>query len=293
MRIGTGDEGSPMTGVRWVRCLVAAFVFAGAGAPAVAIPFDATLRFDVGHTAGPLIFTGAGAGSSSASGVILPASVFSGIESVERGRFSAPFGIFGLSQVAVKVLGNGAGGFAGSPLAGTMPVRGAALFKGNLGAGPITWIRVPLFTPHTAASAADVGLGVGGQWSRQYATAAGTLALDAFHTSWSAGMHTVTALPYYVYYHVPTGKQASFQIGYRYDNATAMYTGTDSRTPGGLGQLTLVSPTKVTLYSTGLLSMSEVILGTLTLSFVPEPGTGLLLGAGVAFLAFLGRRRMR
>jgi len=103
-------------------------------------------------------------------------------------------------------------------------------------------------------------------------------------------MHTVTALPYYVYYHVPTGKRASFQIGYRYDNGTAMYTGTDSRTPGGLGQVTLVSPTKVILHAD--LSYQEMILGSLSMSFVPEPGTLLLLGPGVACLAFLGRRRM-
>ena len=34
-------------------------------------------------------------------------------------------------------------------------------------------------------------------------------------------------------------------------------------------------------------------LGKLTLNFVPEPGTLLLLGSGVAGLAALGRRRMR
>jgi PEP-CTERM motif len=34
------------------------------------------------------------------------------------------------------------------------------------------------------------------------------------------------------------------------------------------------------------------VLGTLTLNFVPEPGTLLLLGSGVAGLAILGRRRM-
>jgi len=43
------------------------------------------------------------------------------------------------------------------------------LFKGNLGAGPITWIGVPLYTAHAAASTAGkIGLGVGGRWSRPY-----------------------------------------------------------------------------------------------------------------------------
>jgi hypothetical protein len=34
-----------------------------------------------------------------------------------------------------------------------------------------------------------------------------------------------------------------------------------------------------------------VILGQLTLSFAPEPSTGVLVGCGVAFLALLGGRR--
>jgi hypothetical protein len=70
-----------------------------------------------------------------------------------------------------------------------------------------------------------------------------------------------------------------------------MFTGTDSRTPGGLGQVTLVSPTKVATTLTGTLE-NLFVVGTLTLSFVPEPGTFLLLGSGVAGLAMRGRRRM-
>lgn len=71
---------------------------------------------------------------------------------------------------------------------------------------------------------------------------------------------------------------------------TISYEGTDSRTPGGRGQVTLVSPTKVTVFESG---PPFIVLGTLTLSFVPEPGTLSLLGAGVAVLGALGRRRLR
>jgi hypothetical protein len=52
-----------------------------------------------------------------------------------------------------------------------------------------------------------------------------------------------------------------------------------------------VSPTKVITNVTGGLEVF-VIGGTLTLSFVPEPGTFLLLGSGIAGLAMLGRGRM-
>jgi hypothetical protein len=59
--------------------------------------------------------------------------------------------------------------------------------------------------------------------------------------------------------------------------------------PGGGGTLTLVSPGKVYV-STG---NKLAVIGTLTLTYVPEPGTVLLLGAGALGLGALGRRRVR
>jgi hypothetical protein len=68
---------------------------------------------------------------------------------------------------------------------------------------------------------------------------------------------------------------------------TVTGTGFDNRTAAGKGTLVLVSPTVIGL---GVLG-SIASISTLTLTYVPEPGTLLLVGAGAACLATAGRRR--
>lgn len=62
--------------------------------------------------------------------------------------------------------------------------------------------------------------------------------------------------------------------------------GIDDRTPGGKGTLVLVSPVVVDMQPLGSLAA----VATLTLEYVPEPGTLLLIGTGMA-LWLLARRR--
>jgi len=266
----------------FARC-TAALAVALAAAPAAALPFTATLGISFGPL-GQLVFPGAGSGSSTASAVTLPGGTFVGAGQV---ALSPDPGFIYLRAV---VSGNGAGVLSGDPLAGTLPVFGR--FAGLIadGGGPLTALYFPLFSSHAQGSTArPVGLGVGGTWSFVI-TKLPSLYQKVFHTGWSTGMKTFTGVVQTYTYHDPDGFGASHPVK-RTAPGTAMYTGSDSRTPGGLGQVTLISPTKVVTTLVGPPVYSVVALGELTLNFVPEPSTGLLLGAGVALLAVLGRSR--
>jgi hypothetical protein len=63
----------------------------------------------------------------------------------------------------------------------------------------------------------------------------------------------------------------------------------DKRTAGGQGTVQLVAPVSAKLNGGALGTMP--IVGVLTLHFVPEPGTLLLVGSGIAGLVAFGRTR--
>jgi hypothetical protein len=96
----------------------------------------------------------------------------------------------------------------------------------------------------------------------------GGVSLTAVGAAWSAGTVVVT---------LPTPSSGV---------STTSFAGYDNRV-GGVGTLQLVTPIRVEANITGPM----VIWASLRLTFVPEPTTALLLGAGTLGLAAHGRRR--
>jgi len=155
-----------------------------------------------------------------------------------------------VSGISVSLAPGGSGAFSGAPLAGPMPLRGVIRLKSQGG----TVAVVPLNSGYDLEA-----FGVGGE---EGVTIWTDRSLQVFFEPWTAGMATVRG-------------------------AATMYTGSDARTPGGRGQITLVSPAKISYGK----DLHVVLLGTLRVDFVPEPHAPLLLATGAALLCALGRRR--
>jgi hypothetical protein len=232
--------------LRWI--LPCAFLLLAQ--PASASPFVATLSILV--LGGQLLFTGSGNGFNTQASVTLPGGTFSGTQ-------SAPIPGASASAMAIaKLAPIGPGAFSGTPLEGPMPVRGVLRLESKIGG----YADLPLNSGYDLKA-----FGVGGVLTYTFPKPPIGGPLKLYFAPWVAGPATL-----------PKG-------GGTYTGPT-MFTGSDARTPGGMGQITFVSPSKIVVDTD-----ATAMLGVLVVEFVPEPGAPLLLGTGAALLCAFGARR--
>jgi hypothetical protein len=247
-----------------IRLAAAVLGFGISGAAhAAALGFTGTLSVAIANLP-PISISGAGtalvSGTGTAlAGLQLPAAIFATAASIP---------VTSTAAVPVKGalvdLSNAAGDFSGSPLAGPMAALGSAtlcLFAACDAAPPAN-----LLIPFTEAGTR--GIGIGGP----PIAVSGLVNLTVQGAPWTVGKVTSASAAVTGFVHGPASGGA----------ATAAVAG---------GSLQLVTPIRI---QTNLVTSPELpAFGILTLTFVPEPGTLLLVAAGAAGLAALGRSRTR
>jgi hypothetical protein len=229
-------------------------------ATATVLPVNATLELAFGGLATMTFVGGAPAASSAGLGgaATLPAGSLSGVASV---ALSPPF------LTLIDGLGIAAPGATGT-LAGAQPMSNQGLgFGGTIG---VMGLNAAAYLLMSGAAVAEIPLatvGVGG--TQMYGIPpgpAGTIIGAPYQLGMLTLMGSLNTVPH-----------------------TVMATGRDGRTAAGKGTLVLVSPTTVSFGVIG----SVGSISTLTLQYVPEPDTSLLVACGVFGLARAGRKLRR
>jgi hypothetical protein len=243
-----------------LAAVVLSFAFGGP-AHAVALPFTGSLALQVA-TLDPIPVLGSGVADVSSLGshiesLAISSAVFGAQGVIVPVTDPTAFPIYGVQAT----LQNGAGSFSGSPLAGSMAIQGSAkvcLFVA-CDAGPPANVSVPLTV-----------IGKGG------VTSVGMLVeVTVTGAGWTAGTAAVQ-----------TSSGTVSAHGFVHGPASLT-----SSTAAASGAVRLVTPV---LISTNIASSAVIpAFAYLTLHFVPEPGTLLLVGSGMLGLVAYGRGRRR
>jgi hypothetical protein len=227
----------------------------------------------------PFVVAGSGAALVTDDGnlhllsFVLPSAVF-GPATVVLPDTGWP--VTGISSVRLTLNKNLTGNFSGisggPPGGGPMGLSGIA--KICLIFAPSCAVSVPFPLTPTSGGA---GFGIGGT-----RTATGAVSATLQDAPWTIGQPVMTV-------HTPASSVMSLALPGGFAHGPASNTSSTAQ-PGGALQLVTVS--KVFTSLTG--AFPELPLtGILTLHFVPEAGTLLLLGTGAVVLAILGRQHRR
>ncbi len=255
---------------------------AAGSAHAATLDFTGTLRIHIGgwryYGGDPAYLTVAGGGTASVNasggGIHLTSLALPG-GSFGPSTVTAPWpAVNSVNSLVLTLTQNLSGSFSGisggPPGGGAMGLSGIA--KVCLLFAPCPYANIPLPLTPTAGGA---GFGIGGT-----RTTPGAVAVTLQHAPWTIGQPVMTI-------HTPNSNVTSPLLPAGFAHGPASLTSSTAQLSGALQ---LVTVSKVFTSLTGGLPEMPLI-GILTLSFIPEPGTLLLLGSAVPALAVFGRRR--
>ncbi len=256
--------------------LAAGLLLAAGTAQAAPAPFTASLTVAVGSF-DPITFTGSGVGdtvgggTASIPGGAITAGFVSRLETPIAGLIPG-FAIcaqgFSDSQVfPIPAVAGSAGAVADcAPLANGF-LDAVTFDGGTSGSGGLN--ATAYLTSNSNTPLVTIPLGIVGTGGVVNFTVLGTAATLTANP-WTTGFVTVTG-----------------QLLTDTEPITFEATGSDNRDASGFGTLTLVTTALANLGGLG----TTPAIAILEINFIPEPGTILLVGMGVAGLATFGRRR--
>jgi hypothetical protein len=246
---------------QFVAVLIAALGLAGAAHGAVLTSASILMSLGEGLPFPPITGTGTGSSVGLGATATLGSNVVVGTKWA-TGITSAP----PIDGVVLSLTGHAAGSFVagggpGGGLGGSMTLAGQARITAY--SGYVTLVRVALSV-------------VGKPGGFVSSTGGGGTIIQVSGTGWTTGSWTLMAPLTTVGGLTSTGNVA-----------TKTATGADLRTTSGAGTLVLISP----IFIRTNLAGDIPTFARLTLNYVPEASTLLLVGVGMAGLALRGRKR--